>query len=105
VPQQQRDGMGDYKIRAFATPLDSVEAYMLNLNSHAAYADLRARRAQSESPSGSDLAAGLTSYSERGADYVSSLRAIISVNKLSNLDTAVLADGPTTIVNPVGDGS
>jgi len=105
VPQQQRDGMGDYRIKAFATPLDSVEAYMLNLNSHAAYADLRTLRAQSENPSGPDLAAGLLSYSERGADYVSSLRAIISANNLSHLDAAVLADDPTYIVNPRGDGN
>ncbi len=70
-PQQQREGMGDYRIAAFETPLQSVMAYMRNLNTHDAYAGLRARRAElrakGERMSGWELAKTLDKYSERGA--------------------------------------
>lgn len=36
-PAGQRERFGDYGIAAFARPLQSVEAYMRNLNTHPAY--------------------------------------------------------------------
>ena len=39
-----------------------------------------------------DLAGALTSYSERGQDYVKTLRGIISYNKLGDTDDAYLED-------------
>jgi Bax protein len=108
-PEQQREGMGDYRIAAFETPLASVMAYMMNLNTHAAYAALRARRAQmranGERISGWDLAATLDKYSERGAAYVDSLHGIMRVNKLEPTDDAFLGDGPTILLIPVGEGT
>jgi uncharacterized FlgJ-related protein len=96
-PKEQREGMGDYGIAAFDTPLESVEAYLLNINSHDAYSDLRARRAEMRGNavalSGWDLAKTLTTYSERGSEYVESLHGIMRVNKLEATDAAVLADG------------
>ena len=81
-PQEQREGLGDYGIASFATPLESIVAYTLNLNSHPAYAELRTRRRQMrdnrERISGLELANTLTRYSERGAEYVDTLHAIIS---------------------------
>ena len=107
-PEQQRDGMGDYRIAAFETPLQSVMAYMLNLNTHAAYAGLRARRAElrakGERMSGWELAKTLDKYSERGAAYVDSLHAIMRVNRLDPADDAYLGDGPTIFLVPVGEG-
>jgi Bax protein len=104
-PQQQREGMGDYRIAAFETPLASVMAYMMNLNTHAAYAALRARRAQmrenGERISGWTLAETLDKYSERGAAYVDSLHGIMKVNKLDPTDDAFLGDGPTILLIPV----
>jgi uncharacterized FlgJ-related protein len=107
-PLQQREGMGDYRIAAFETPLHSVMAYMRNLNTHNAYAGLRARRAElrakGERMSGFELAKTLDKYSERGAAYVESLHAIMRVNQLDPADDAFLGDGPTIWLIPVGDG-
>ena len=103
-PKEQREDLGDYAIAAFDTPLQSVQAYILNLNSHPAYAELRQRRADmrtaGEELSGHRLAETLTSYSERGEEYVKSLHTIMRVNKLDATDEAVLADGPVWQVYP-----
>jgi uncharacterized FlgJ-related protein len=108
-PQQQREGMGDYRIAAFETPLQSVMAYMRNLNTHNAYAGLRARRAElrakGERMSGWELAKTLDKYSERGSAYVESLHGIMRVNQLDPADDAFLGDGPTIWLIPVGEGA
>ena len=97
-PEEQRAHLGNYGLAAFETPLLSVMAYMLNLNTHAAYADLRtlraAARAQGKAPRGRELAAGLSKYSERGEAYVTSLRNLMTANKLDPADDAYLSTGP-----------
>jgi len=97
-PEEQRAHLGDYGLAAFESPLLSVMAYMLNINSHAAYADLRnlraAIRAKGRAPRGRDLAAGLSKYSERGEAYVTSLRNLMTTNKLDPTDEAFLTSGP-----------
>ena len=106
-PKEQREDLGDYRIAAFDTPLESVESYLLNINTNRAYAALRDRRAEmrarGEAISGWDLAETLTSYSERGAEYVESLHAIMRVNKLQATDDAFLAEGKTWEIYPVGN--
>lgn len=108
-PAQQRAKLGNYGIRAFGTPLESVVAYMLNLNSHRAYAKLRSRRAElraaGKEPTGWVLAESLDKYSERGAEYVKSLHAIMRVNRLTDADEAYLAEGPDLLLVPVGEGA
>ena len=53
-----------------------------------------------------DLAQGLTSYSERGQEYVDTLRSIIRVNKLDIADDAVFRDEPMRfIVGADGDAA
>ncbi len=108
-PQQQREGKGDYRIAAFETPLQSVMAYMQNLNTHPAYAALRTRRAElrmkGERISGWTLAETLDKYSERGAAYVESLHGIMRVNQLDPADDAFLGDGPTIWLIPIGEGA
>jgi uncharacterized FlgJ-related protein len=108
-PEQQRAGLGDYGIAAFETPLESVAAYMLNLNTHPAYEELRARRAdmvhEGERISGWELANTLTRYSERGTEYVESLHTIMRVNHLDPADDAYLGDGPAIFLVPIGDGA
>jgi len=93
-PEDQRAHMGDYGLAAFETPLMSVVGYMLNLDSQAAYAELRslraAARAQGQAPRGRALAAGLSKYSERGEAYVTSLLALMTANKLDPADDAYL---------------
>ncbi len=104
-PKEQREGMGDYGLRKFDTPLASMEAYMLNLNTHRAYTDLRQRRAQlrkaGEKVTGMELAKTLTKYSERGEEYVETLQSIMRVNHLAQADDAYLSDGPVILVVPV----
>ncbi|MGO1120091.1 glucosaminidase domain-containing protein [Rhodovibrionaceae bacterium A322] len=94
TPKEQRDGKGDYKVASYDTPYQSVVAYMLNLNSHAAYADFRALRAKlradGKEVTGVALAAGLLNYSEKGEEYVKTLRDIITYNELQITDQAVL---------------
>jgi Bax protein len=108
TPQQQRTEIGNYKLAAYETPLESVMAYMLNLDCHDAYRDLRSRRAElrrtGAKVTGWELAGTLTKYSERGPAYVESLRSLMDANKLRPTDDAVLADGPTVLLVPVGTG-
>ena len=106
-PLKQRSGLGNYKIAVYETPLQSVIAYMHNLNTHQAYKKLRARRAElrmaGTKVTGWDLASTLTKYSERGQAYVDSLQTLIKVNMLQPIDDAYLDNGPTLLLIPVGD--
>jgi Bax protein len=106
-PEQQRGGKGDYKIAAFDAPLQSVQAHAKNLNTHSAYLQFRIKRAQLRADNkriaGYDLAGPLTSYSERGQDYVKTLRSIISYNKLDDADDAYLDDAQAIVLAPSED--
>lgn len=105
-PEQQREGKGDYKIAAFEAPLESVQAHARNLNSHHAYLQFRIKRAQLRADNrlvtGYELAGALTRYSERGQDYVKSLRSIISYNNLDDADDAYLNDEQAIVLIPAG---
>ncbi len=97
-PEQQREELGDHRIAAFDWPFDSVRSYFINLMSHPAYdafRKLRAeKRAAGEPLASLDLADGLIAYSERGQEYVDTLKSIIRVNSLDLADSAVLRDEP-----------
>ena len=97
----KRDPGKNHRIKAFDSLQDSVRAYALNLNTNQAYAGLRALRAdmrRAGSPiDGSALARTLSKYSERGMAYVNSIRSIISVNRLRQLDDARLAGEPDEV--------
>lgn len=87
-----------YEARRFGTLLDSVHAYMKNLNSNSAYRSLwRDRalmRARGLTLRGTELAGALAAYSERGEDYVRDIRTIINGNRLSLLSDAKLRPAP-----------
>lgn len=89
VPGERDDGK-DHKVRAFASVLRSVEAYAHNLNTHRAYRELRARRAQlrteGQPVTGTALTDCLKRYSARGEKYVQTLDTIIEANDLSAFD-------------------
>jgi Bax protein len=90
----KRDKGKSHKVQSFETLIDSVRAYALNLNSHRAYKGFRKKR-QSTRRSGNAidgrvLAGKLHKYSERGLDYVISLRNLIDRNGLVLLDGARL---------------
>ena len=98
VPNQQRNALGDHRIAAYDWPFDSVRGYYINLFSHPAYEELRRIRAKAraagEPLTSMALADGLIKYSERGQEYVDTLKGIIHVNKLDVADTAVFRDEP-----------
>jgi len=97
-PEQQREELGDHRIAAFDWPFDSVRGYFINLMSHPAYDPFRKlraeRRASGEPLTSMALADGLISYSERGQEYVDTLKGIIRVNNLAVADNAVLRNEP-----------
>jgi len=98
VPEQQRKSLGDHRIAAFDWPFDSVRGYFINLMSHPAYEDFRRLRAEARTAgrplTSMELADGLIKYSERGQEYVDTLKGIIRVNRLDIADDAVFRDEP-----------
>jgi len=97
VPSRQRKELGNYGLARFESPLASVEGYLLNINTHHAYAKLRklraSIRAKNKPVTGHELAGTLDKYSERGQDYIDSLRKLIRYNSLGSVDEAYLSDG------------
>jgi uncharacterized FlgJ-related protein len=92
APKQQRKELGDHKIATFIWPFDSVRGYFLNLSTHPAYEDFRKIRAELRKDgkrlSSLALADGLISYSERGQEYVDSLKSLIRSNGFDLADAA-----------------
>lgn len=107
--RNHQSGKGQYRVASFASPVDSISAYMLNLNTHPQYAPLREARAalrkKGRTPTGIELSAFLTAYSQKGEAYVRDIRAMISTNKLERLDTAALAPSEPVYLNPVAANS
>ena len=97
MPLDREEGK-DHLVRKFDALIDSVRAYMLNLNKHRAYRELRRARMslrRSGDPlNGLTLARFLHRYSERGEKYVEAIRAMIQGSRLNRLDDARLAKGP-----------
>lgn len=104
TPKSQRQGLGDYKIAAFDSPLQSVQAHALNLNTHSAYKKFRELRSEAHSKgklfSGFDAATTLDKYSERGKEYVKSLQSIIGYNNIKNADKAYLQKMEAIVLVP-----
>ena len=94
VPRRRREG-ADHYVRVFSGPRESVRAYLLNLNTNAAYSAFREMRAYlRESGQALDpvvLAGGLEAYSERGRAYVADIRQMIRHNDLGRLNGVRLA--------------
>ncbi|MCY4550984.1 MAG: glucosaminidase domain-containing protein [Defluviicoccus sp.] len=91
----RRRGAGErHEVRSFDGPRQSVAAYMRNLNSHWAYEEFRRRRdalrRSGEFLTGEVLVGTLQRYSERGPDYVETIRTIMRQNRLADFDRARL---------------
>lgn len=97
VPENRSDG-ARHQVRAFEALESSVAAYMTNLNTHNAYREFRARRAdlraRGKALDGNLLAPSLHRYSQRGQDYVTTIRTIIKANELEHFDKVRLTDAP-----------
>lgn len=105
VPKGREEGKS-HEVAAFSSPYRSITGYIQNLNRHPSYQQLRDLRRKAREngrfASGAALAAGLTSYSERGNEYISELRSMIRYNKLAEYDLefrdAVLENGTRELV-------
>ena len=78
------------KYRAFDSPNQSIAAYMTNLNTHNAYDDFRAARAQVRKANkpivGLPLVPKLISYTDTGKAYPQKLKSIIQGRNLDQYD-------------------
>ncbi len=103
-PKEQRQELGNYGLATFKTPLDSIRAYILNINTHPAYRLFRLMREELRDGgfalSGIMLAPALEHYSERKGAYVEDLIGLIRANRLGWLDRAKLSDGETVVIHP-----
>ncbi len=105
APKEQRKEYGNYGLARFDTPQEAVDAYLLNLNTHKAYAKLRKMRAQyraqGKQVSGYKLATSLDKYSERGMAYVKDIQQMIHYNHLEATDSAYLSGKEIIQIVPV----
>jgi Bax protein len=80
IPKNRKQG-ATHEVQRFSSTLEAVRRYMNNLNTHDRYRalrDIRANlRASGRSVTGMAMAKGLTFYSERRAQYVQEVRAMI----------------------------
>lgn len=106
---KDRDEGETHRVRAFDSLLDSVRAYALNLNTHRAYRDFRRLRAdlrtEGQPVAGDQLLPALTPYSERGKDYVRTLRQIITINDLARADETRLRDRDDSGLRMAGEAA
>ena len=90
----RREQGKNHLVRIFDDVGESVRYYMHNLNSHPAYAQLRALRHQLREADrdidGHRLAAGLEKYSARGHVYIGLIRDLIEQNEWARLDAGNL---------------
>ncbi|MEZ4386950.1 MAG: glucosaminidase domain-containing protein [Candidatus Krumholzibacteriia bacterium] len=109
APQRRRERLGDYAIKAFASPAESVAAYMRNLNTHPSYRAFRRQRErlrlEGRRPDGLVLAPTLSPYAETGDEYVETLLAVMKANDLAPADRATLRPMAPLMLVPVGEGA
>ena len=99
VPKKRAIGK-KYKVRSFEHLIDGVHSYARNLNGHFAYKIFRAKRANLRKNGlridWLSLADTLFSYSERGDDYIQTIKRIIVENRLAVFDYARLRNSSAT---------
>jgi Bax protein len=90
VPKQRNDG-AEHEVAKFRDLSHAVMTYIRNINRHYAYKDLRVIRQelrQAKKPvTARALAVGLSSYSERGQEYIDELLSMLREN-IKHMDTA-----------------
>lgn len=84
VPNRRNSG-AVHEVAAFKSVRDAVSSYFKNINTHAAYKELRSIRAdlrrQQKPVTATKLSYGLLSYSERGEAYIEELNLMIKHNR------------------------
>ena len=91
VPSRRASG-ASHEVKSFSSVLESVQSYIMNLNTFPSYQHLRDIRQElrddGQPIDGITLSEGLDSYSERGDDYIFELQSIIYSNNLLEHDHA-----------------
>jgi Bax protein len=91
-PKRNLDG--NFAVKSFENLLGSQISYILNLNRHTAYKEMRIFRALTlktgKNFTGYDAAAFLENYAEIGLDYVVKVIEMIDSNKLYRFENSVL---------------
>jgi Bax protein len=102
VPQNRPEG-ASYAVRAFSSIDASVRAYLQNLNTNAAYTELRKlredMRVTGEEFDSHRLAVGLLAYSSRGEEYVEEIQAMMRSNRLLSRLERVSLKSETRVVS------
>ena len=92
VPKR-RTGKQSHEVAKFDSILDSIESYMRNLNSQAAYEKLRTLRQDAREDekdiTGLRLANGLWGYSTRREAYIHEIQAMIRHNNLQQFNRSL----------------
>ena len=85
----------NFSVKSFDSIQDSVNSYILNLNTHPAYKGLRTFRMSQynngKNITGSDMANFLDKYAEIGLEYVTKVKKMIKKNQLINYENSSLA--------------
>ncbi len=92
VPKRRGEGK-KHRMKCFNSIIEAVDSYMLNLNTHRAYAALRKKRRAYRDDQPIDvmpLVETLTGYSVEGPQYVAKIKKIIRVNRLGDFSNARL---------------
>lgn len=89
IPARRLAG-ASHEVKRFNSVYDSVEAYIMNLNTFPNYQKLRNIRQQvrqgGRSVDGISLSEGLDTYSSRGDEYIFELQSMIYSNNLLEMD-------------------
>ncbi len=85
----------NFSVKSFDSLLDSVNSYILNLNTHPAYKELRNFRMSQHNHgkkiTGNDMANFLDKYAEIGLEYVTKVKKMIKKNQLIKFENSSLA--------------
>ena len=85
----------NFSVKNFKNLLESVNSYVLNLNTHPAYKELRNFRISQynagKSVTGNDMANFLEKYAEIGFKYITKVKNMIKKNQLSKFENSTLA--------------
>ncbi|MFO7819251.1 MAG: glucosaminidase domain-containing protein [Halanaerobacter sp.] len=87
---EQRPVNASYKIRKFSSIQGAINSYLLNLNTHPAYSQLRKirfeLREEGKELDSLKLSTGLLNYSQKREEYVEQINNIIKYNHLQEFD-------------------
>ena len=85
----------NFSVKSFDSLLDSVNSYILNLNTHPAYKGLRnfrmSQHNNGKNITGNDMANFLDKYAEIGFEYVTKVKKMIKKNQLIKFENSSLA--------------